>query len=153
MSGQIYRVTETNPRFDMELAELLKDSGLVSRMPGGGVVYASFDSGGSLTGVAAAKQMETDCLLKYVAVAAQLRGKGYGSSLVGRALTFCSGECERAWVLPDEDNLPFFERFGFEPATSDMIPDHISRSRDLKEVEIASFRVMLLEFPTKWPKV
>ncbi|MBU8922545.1 MAG: GNAT family N-acetyltransferase [Bacteroidales bacterium] len=153
MSGQIYKVTETNPRFEMELAILLKDTGLDSRESGGGVVYAAFDSGGSLTGAAAVRQMGADCLLKYVVVIEARRGKGLGSRLVGKALTFCSGECERAWVISGEDSMPFFERFGFEGATTDMIPDLIRRSRDLKEIEIASFRVLLLEFPTKWPKV
>ncbi len=153
MSAQVYKVTEANPRFDAELAGLLKETGLGSREPGGGVVYAAFDSDGSLAGAASARLMETECLFKYVAVTEARRGKGLGSSLVGKALTFCSGECERAWVISDEDSASFFTRFGFEMTTSDMIPDLLRRSRDLGEVEIASLRVLLLEFPAKWPKV
>ena len=49
MSGQVYRITETNPRFDMELTGLLKETGLVSREPGGGVVYANRLGSATLT--------------------------------------------------------------------------------------------------------
>jgi N-acetylglutamate synthase-like GNAT family acetyltransferase len=152
MSGQIFKVTESNPRFEMELAGLLEETGLTFRAPGGGVVYATFDSGGSLTGAATSRQVETECLFKYVAVTADMRAKGLGSGLVGKALTFCSGDCKRVWVISDEDHVTFFERFGFEMRSSDVIPDLIRRSKDLEEVEIASMQVLSLEFPAKWPK-
>jgi N-acetylglutamate synthase-like GNAT family acetyltransferase len=150
MSGQVFRITELNPSLEMELGALLESQRLDGRFSAGLDLYGIFDSDGSLAGIAGSKEFETECLLHFVAVKEDERGEGVGTALVSRILSNASGRCDRVWLLAPPGSEMYFERFGFEPATSDTIPDRIRESRELSGVEIASTRVMTLRLPETW---
>ncbi len=146
MSGQVFRITELNPKLEMEIAGLLESTGLLERYRAGGNLFGVFDSGGSLSGIAGSKEFETECLLQFVAVREDERGEGIGTTLVGRVLAASvSGGCERVWVLAVPGCEGYFGRFGFEPVASDRLPETIRNLQDMSGVEIASTRVMSLE--------
>ena len=150
MSGQVFRITELNPALEMEIAGLLESEHLKKRYVPGSDLFGIFDSDGSLAGITGSREYKTECLLHFVAVRADERGEGIGTGLVSRVLAYASGRCSRVWVFALPGSEGYFERFGFEPAASDTLPDRIRDSRDIAGFEIASTRVMSLKLPDSW---
>ena len=150
MSGQVFRITELNPKLEMEMAGLLESTGLRGRYRPGCDLFGIFDSDGSLSGIAGSREFETECLLQFVAVREDERGEGIGTTLVGRILAAASGGCDRVWVFAAPGSEGYFGRFGFEPVASDRLPERVRDSQDISGVEIASTRVMSLELPETW---
>jgi N-acetylglutamate synthase-like GNAT family acetyltransferase len=150
MSGQVFRITELNPKLDMEIAKLLESEDLAGRYCLGCDLFGIFDSDGSLAAVAGSREFETHCLLSFVAVREDERGEGFGTALVSRVLIHSSARCSDVWVLAAPGTEAYFERFGFEPAASDRVPGRVRGSRDLTGVKIASTRVMTLRLPDRW---
>jgi N-acetylglutamate synthase-like GNAT family acetyltransferase len=150
MSGQVFRITELNPQLEMEITVLLESEGMGERYSRDCILFGMFDSDGSLSGITGAKAYKTECLLHFVAVKESDRGEGAGTALVSRALAYASGRGSSVWLLAPPGCETYFERFGFEPATSDRLPARIRDSRELKGIEIASARVMTLALPDNW---
>ncbi len=151
MDGQVFKVTGLNPRLEMEIGRLMKESAMPVSWLEGPEIFARFDSQGSVAGVAGSRALGNDCILQFVAVRGDMRRQGVGSSLVGRVLDFYSGECERIFLLSRKDTEGFFERFGFGRISSDMIPDSIRNSKAVDGVEIARTIIMTHDLPRKWP--
>ena len=153
MSGQVFRITELNPRLEMEIGGLLGSERLSDRYSSDCDLFGIFDSDGSLAGITGSREFETECLLHFVAVREDERGEGIGTALVSRVLAYASGRCDSVWVLAVPGYEGYFERFGFEPATTDKIPDRVRDSRDLAGIEIASTKVMTLKLPESWHSI
>ena len=153
MSGQVFRITELNPKLEMEIAELLRSERLENRHFPGCDLFGIFDSDGSLAGITGSREFKTECLLHFVAVKKDKRGEGIGTALVSRVLSYASDRCDSAWVLAVPGSEVYFERFGFEPATTDRIPDRVRDSSDLAGIEIASTKVMTLRLPESWQSI
>ena len=150
MSGQVFRITELNPRLEMEIGGLLGSERLSDRYSSDCDLFGIFDSDGSLAGITGSREFETECLLHFVAVREDERGEGIGTALVSRVLAHASGRNDNVWALVVPGCEGYFERFGFEHATTGMIPDRIRDSRDLAGMEIASTKVMMLRLPESW---
>lgn len=151
MNGSIYRITELNPKLTMEIARLLELTGQASRNMSGGELFGSFGSGGEVTGISGGRRIETDCLIRFVAVHEEARHDGIGSALLSRLLSFYADSSEAAWVLAPKGSGAFFTRFGFERVMSDILPPAVRESRDVAGIEIAAAEIMMLELPKKWP--
>jgi len=151
MSGQIYKITGISPKLSMDVKSLLEDEGLAGRYLPGADLFAAFDSEGGLEGAAGSNRFETECLLRFVAVRAASRRRGIGSGLVGHALGYYAGRCRRMWAVAPLRSAGFFERFGFRAVTTDRLPPAVRNSRDLRDVEIARAKVLLMDLPRKWP--
>ncbi|MBQ6120391.1 MAG: GNAT family N-acetyltransferase, partial [Clostridia bacterium] len=54
-----------------------------------------------------------DWELKNLAVAPEMRGKGYGARLLGHLFRVLSARCDRLFVGTSTGNVTFYERFGF----------------------------------------
>jgi N-acetylglutamate synthase-like GNAT family acetyltransferase len=153
MSGQIFRITELNPKLEMEIAELLRSEGLDNRYSPGCDLYGIFDSDSTLAGITGMREFKTECLLHFVAVKEPERGEGKGTALVSKVLAYASGRCRSVWLFATHGSAGYFERFGFEPAASDRIPVKIRGSQDITGIEIASTKVMKLVLPETWPSI
>jgi N-acetylglutamate synthase-like GNAT family acetyltransferase len=151
MGGQVFRITELNPTVEMEISRLLEAVRLENRFSSRCDLFGVFDSEGSLAGITGSREFEEECLLHFLAVRENERGSGLGTALVSRVLSYVSGRCERIWVLARPGTETYFERFGFESATSALLPERIRESRDLAEIEIASAKIMTLVLPEGWP--
>jgi N-acetylglutamate synthase-like GNAT family acetyltransferase len=151
MEGEIYKVTEENPLISMTISRLLSEAGLSERSAAGADIFACFSSDGTVLGIASGRQFGTDSLLVYITVAKELRGRGTGSRLVNRILSYYSGACARSFVLSPEGAEGFFEKFGFRRETSDKLPQAIRESRAAAAIELAANTVMELDLPKKWP--
>jgi GNAT superfamily N-acetyltransferase len=150
MSGQVFRITELNPQLEMEIERLLGSENLGGRFTPDCILFGIFDSHGSLVGITGARAYKSECLLHFLAVREDGRGEGKGTALLSRALAYASGRGSSAWLLAIPGSEGYFERFGFERATSDMLPDRIRDSRELAGIEIASTQVMKLGLPENW---
>lgn len=137
----------------MDAAELLDDTGLSARRFPGGDMFASFSSDGRLLGLASSRRFDSDCFLRYVAVRDGSRLDGIGSSLVGRILSYYSGECEKIFLVSPPDTADFFVRFGFAKINPGKLPEDIRESKELQSVSISTSVVMGLELPRKWPMI
>ncbi len=137
----------------MEIGELLESERLASRYSLDCDLFGIFDSDGSLAGITGSREFETEYLLHFVAVREDERGEGIGTALVSRVLAYASSRCESVWVLAVPGYEEYFERFGFEPATTDKIPGRVRDSRDLAGIEIASTKVMTLRLPERWQSI
>ena len=51
--------------------------------------------------------------LKNLAVAPEMRGKGYGGRMLRHLFNVLSAKCDRLFVGTSPDNVPFYEHFGF----------------------------------------
>ncbi|HSG27865.1 MAG TPA: GNAT family N-acetyltransferase [Candidatus Krumholzibacterium sp.] len=151
MDQDICRVTEPDSRLTAEIGRLLERTGQGPRNAPGGVLFAAFGPEGELTGISGGRRIETDALIRFVAVVEERRHKGIGSALLSRVLSCFADGCETAWVLASRGTGEFFTRFGFEPVRSDMLPAHLRESRDLKDLEIAATEIFRLELPKRWP--
>ena len=138
MSGQVFRITELNPRLEMEIGGLLESEGLKNRYSSDCHLFGIFDSDGSLAGITGAREFEKECLLHFV---------------VSRVLAYVSDRCDSVWVLAVPGSEKYFERFGFGLATTDKIPESVRDSRDLAGIEIASTKVMTLRLPESWQSI
>ena len=153
MSGQVFRITELNPRLEMEIGGLLESEGLKNRYSSDCHLFGIFDSDGSLAGITGAREFEKECLLHFVVVRDEERGEGIGTGLVSRVLAYVSDRCDSVWVLAVPGSEKYFERFGFGLATTDKIPESVRDSRDLAGIEIASTKVMTLRLPESWQSI
>jgi N-acetylglutamate synthase-like GNAT family acetyltransferase len=153
MSGQVFRITELNPKLEMEIMRLLDAEGLVGRYSPGCDLYGIFDSDSSLAGITGSRQFKTECLLHFVAVKGPERGEGIGTALVSRVLAYASGRCSSVWLLAPPGCEGYFEKFGFETAASDRIPERIRGSKDIAGIEIAAMKVMTLTLPDSWQSI
>ena len=150
MSGQVFRITELNPTLEMEIAGLLGSEHLENRYRPGCDLFGIFDSDGSLAGITGSRVFKTECLLHFVAVREDERGEGIGTGLVSKVLANSSGKCSSVWLFALQGSETYFERFGFEPATTDRVPERIRDSQDVAGIEIASTKVMTLGLPDSW---
>jgi N-acetylglutamate synthase-like GNAT family acetyltransferase len=150
MSGEVFRITELNPRLEMEIGRLLGTGSLGDRFTTACDMFGIFGSDESLAGIAGCLEIEKECLLHFVIVREGSRGEGVGTALVSRVLAHSSGRCEGAWVLATPGSEVYFERFGFERISTDRIPSGIGTALDRLGVEIASTRVMTLRLPESW---
>ena len=153
MSGQIFRITELNPTLEMEMTGLLESERLENRYSTECELFGIFDSDGSLAGITGSREFKTECLLHFVAVKDDERGEGIGTALVSKVLANASERCSRVWVLALPGSEGYFERFGFEPATTDRVPERIRDSQDVAGIEIASTKVMTLRLPDSWQSI
>jgi len=153
MSGQIFRITELNPTLEMEMTGLLESERLENRYSTECDLFGIFDSDGSLAGITGSREFKTECLLHFVAVKDDERGEGIGTALVSKVLANASERCSRVWVLALPGSEGYFERFGFEPATTDRVPERIRDSQDVAGIEIASTKVMTLRLPDSWQSI
>lgn len=153
MSGQVFRITELNPKLEMEITGLLESEGLGGRYCPGCDLYGIFDSDSSLAGITGSREFKTECLLHFIAVKELERGEGIGTALVSRVLAYASGRCKRVWLLAPPGSAGYFERFGFETAASDRIPERIRGSKDITGIEIAAMKVMKLTLPDSWQSI
>jgi N-acetylglutamate synthase-like GNAT family acetyltransferase len=153
MTGQVFRITELNPTLEMEITGLLASERLGGRYRPGCDLYGIFDSNGSLAGITGSREFKTECLLHFVAVRDDERGEGKGTGLVSRVLAYASGRCSSVWLFALPGSEGYFERFGFETAASDRVPERIRDSQDVAGIEIASTRVMTLRLPDSWPAI
>jgi N-acetylglutamate synthase-like GNAT family acetyltransferase len=153
MSGQVFRITELNPKLEMEITRLLGSEGLSGRYTARCILFGIFDSDGSLAGITGSREFEAECLLHFVAVREDERGEGIGTALVSRVLAHVSDRSDRVWVFAVPGSEGYFERFGFEHATTDRIPGCVRNSRDMAGTEIASTNVMVLRLPESWQSI
>ena len=153
MTGQVFRITELNPTLEMEINGLLESESLGGRYCPGCDLFGIFDSDGSLAGITGSREFKTECLLHFVAVREDERGEGKGTGLVSRVLAYASGNCSDVWLLALPGSEGYFERFGFEPATTDRLPERIRNSQDVASIEIASTKVMTLRLPDSWQSI
>ncbi|MBN1164248.1 MAG: GNAT family N-acetyltransferase [Candidatus Krumholzibacteriota bacterium] len=151
MDGLVFKVTELNPRLEMDIRDLVEAAGAGDRWIPGGDLFARFDSEGSALGIAGAREFELDCLIELVVVREDWRGKGIGSGLVNKILGYYAGECERVFALADNYTVDFFARFGFESGRRERLPEAIRDFLDIHGVEIASMVIMDIGLPRKWP--
>ncbi len=142
-----------NPTLEMEIAGLLESERLENRYAPGCDLFGIFDSDGSLAGITGSREFKTECLLQFVAVNEDERGEGKGTGLVSRVLAYASGRCSRVWLLALPGSEGYFERFGFEPATTDRLPERIRDSKEVAGIEIASTKVMTLRLPDSWQAI
>lgn len=153
MSGQVFRITELNPKLEMEIMGLLESEGLEGRYCPGCDLYGIFDSDSSLAGITGSREFKTECLLHFIAVKELERGEGIGTALVSRVLAYASARCSSVWLLAPPGSTGYFERFGFETAASDRIPERIRESKDISGIEIAAMKVMKLTLPDNWQSI
>jgi N-acetylglutamate synthase-like GNAT family acetyltransferase len=153
MSGQVFRITELNPTLEMEIAGLLESESLENRYSTECELFGIFDSDGSLAGITGSREFKTECLLHFVVVRDDERGEGIGTGLVSKVLAYASERCSRVWVFALPGSEVYFERFGFEPATTDRVPERIRDSRAVAGIEIASTKVMTLKLPDSWQSI
>ena len=145
----IVKVTELNPQLEMEVFDILEEAELASRWLSGSELFVKFDSQGGVQGVACANEFGKDCLIHLVAVRENSRGKGTGSALVNHVLGYFSGRCERIYILAEEAQ-GFFRHFGFKAVSTDMLPESITGSKEIKGFITTGTVVMLLELPHRW---
>jgi N-acetylglutamate synthase-like GNAT family acetyltransferase len=153
MSGQVFRITELNPKLEMEIIGLLESEGLANRYCPGCDLYGIFDSDSSLAGIAGARMFKTECLLHFIAVRGPERGEGIGTALVSKVLANASITCSSVWLFSTPGAARYFERFGFESERSDKVPQRVRDSREVSGMEIASTKVMRLHLPDSWPSI
>ncbi len=153
MSGQVFRITELNPKLEMEIAGLLESEHLDKRYSPGCDLFGIFDSDSSLAGIAGSREFKTECLLLFVAVREIERGEGIGTALVSKVLAHTSGRCSGVWLLAAPGSEGYFERFGFEYEATDRMPERVRDSQDVSGIEIASTKVMRLTLPESWPPI
>ena len=150
MSGQVFRITELNPKLRMEIIGLLESERLGNRYSPGCDLFGIFDSDSSLAGITGSREFKTECLLLFVAVKEIERGEGIGTALVSKVLAHAADECSSVWLLAAPGSEVYFERFGFEHETTDRMPERVRDSQDVSGIEIASTKVMRLTLPESW---
>jgi N-acetylglutamate synthase-like GNAT family acetyltransferase len=150
MSGEVFRITELNPRLEMEVGRLLGAGELGRRFTAECDLFGIFDPDGSLAGIAGCMEIEKECLLQFVMVREAERGEGIGTALVSRILARSSDGCDGAWVFATPGSEGYFARFGFEEAATDRIPARMRAALDRMGIEIASTRVMTVRLPENW---
>jgi ubiquinone/menaquinone biosynthesis C-methylase UbiE/N-acetylglutamate synthase-like GNAT family acetyltransferase len=104
--------------------------------------YVVAESGGGIAGVAGIERYGPHALLRSVAVAAPLRGKGVGEALVHDRLAAAeSGGAEDVWLLTTTAER-WFPRFGFTPAARAAVPEPLQASAEVRHACPASASVL-----------
>lgn len=85
-------------------------------------------SGGDVVGCAALELHEPDALLRSVAVAPELRGRGLGERLTAAVLDLARARLARRVYLLTETAAGFFPRFGFRTIDRATICGPVTRS-------------------------
>lgn len=88
------------------------------------------DERGELAGSAGLEVYSRSAVLRSVAVASSLRGRGLGSRLTQAALDLAARLGVRRVYLFTADAGPFFARFGFRPIHPDEVDPAIAGSRE-----------------------
>jgi len=153
MNERFFKITEANPAIEMEIGALLGAAGLEERFTGSPELFAALDGEGGLLALSGARDLEEECLIEFIAVRRDGRGKGTGSRLMGRVLGYFAGRSRRAWLFSTTGSAGFFERFGFESILPDRVPGQVRDSRAVAGIEIAGTVPMLLALPSRWPVI
>jgi amino-acid N-acetyltransferase len=95
-----------------------------------------------VVGCAALELYASGVLLRSVAVAASIRGRGVGEQLTRAALTLARDERVPAAFLLTTTAARFFPRFGFEPIARDEVPADVRQSIEFTSACPASAVVM-----------
>ena len=78
-----------------------------------GELYALTVNGQSAAVAVVTEREDGDWEIKNLAVAPDLRGKGYGAKLLQHLFRVLCARCGRLYVGTSEGNVPFYEHFGF----------------------------------------
>jgi GNAT superfamily N-acetyltransferase len=119
---QVVRITEPNPRLEMEVRALCEAEGLPAPPFKEAVCFVLFDSRGSVEGAAFVSAGDDTCFLHALVVRGDSRKKGLGSALVSHILSQYSITHERMFLAP-KDARDFFERFGFREVPREQVPE------------------------------
>jgi N-acetylglutamate synthase-like GNAT family acetyltransferase/SAM-dependent methyltransferase len=142
-----WTVRRAVPRDRSEVEALLKASGLVEdglalAFPQG---YVIAESGGRVAGVAGIERHGRHALLRSVAVAEPLRGKGVGEVLVHDRLAAAEAEgATDVWLLTTTADR-WFPRFGFTRVPREAIPAPLQQSAEVSHACPASAAVLRRE--------
>lgn len=101
---------------------------------------------GRLVGCAALELYGRAALLRSVAVAAPLRGRGVGQALTSAALALARGRGVRTVYLLTETAAQFFPKFGFAVVTRASVEPAVLQSTEFTTACPASALVMALAF-------
>jgi amino-acid N-acetyltransferase len=97
---------------------------------------------GAIVGCAALESYPNGVLLRSVAVAAPIRGRGVGQQLTDAALRLARNEGAPAAFLLTNTAAQFFPRFGFDRITRAEVPDDVRQSIEFVSACCASAVVM-----------
>ncbi len=81
-----------------------------------GELYALFVDGAPAGEMVLVSRWDGAMELKNLAVAAGMRGRGYGAALVRHAFQLCAPRGDKLYVGTSPANVAFYEKLGFEPA-------------------------------------
>ena len=149
MEGLVVKVTELNPRLDMEIRDLLADTGRGRPTFEECDLFVRMDDAGRLIGVAYCVAGDEYCHLLDVAVRRESRGEGQGSMIINHLLTHYASACDMMYVVAEEEG--FFERFGFERIPHDRLPEEVRRRAEAGG-ERAHGTAMELELQSQWTR-
>jgi N-acetylglutamate synthase-like GNAT family acetyltransferase len=149
MEELVVKVTELNPPLEKEIRDLLADMGKSSAGFEECELFARMDQAGHVLGVACTLEGEGYCQLLFVAVRRDARRRGTGSMIVNHVLSHYAGACDAMYLFTEDEG--FFERFGFERAPEDRLPEDVRRrvgySGATKQVT-----AMQIELPGHWTR-
>jgi N-acetylglutamate synthase-like GNAT family acetyltransferase len=98
--------------------------------------------GPHIVGSAALETYGSSALLRSVAVANELRGRGVGQLLTAEALALARRLGVTSIFLLTETAAEFFPKFGFEPISRDRIPAEVQQSVEFKSACPASAQAL-----------
>lgn len=125
----------------LEAAGLPRE-GVRDEFPAG---YAVIDGPEGLVAAAGVETYGDHGLLRSVAVAADQRGQGLGTTLVRERVVWAGARgLSRVWLLTTTAG-PFFRALGFEPATRDAAPAALAASPELAHACPASAECLALD--------
>ena len=96
------------------LKEADPSEAMISRYLDEGELYALLISGRTI-GVAVLVKRDDGALeLKNLAIAEEMRGRGYGEKLLKHLIKLCASRTDKLYVGTSDKNVPFYERLGFK---------------------------------------
>jgi N-acetylglutamate synthase-like GNAT family acetyltransferase len=150
LEGQVVKVTELNPQLGMEIRKLLGTVEGRFTLPVGCELFAMLNPAGQVLGAACVAGFDECCLLLFIAVRPDERGRGTGSMVVNHVLTDYAGKCERMYLFTEA--VGFFERFGFTRMDRDRLPDEIYRCAEEGGILTQEAVAMSIDLPKSWAR-
>ena len=113
---EIRRIVAGKEAYLPLLLEADPSEGMIDRYLEAGELYALLADGQTVgVGVIAARE-DGAMEVKNLAIAEDLRGRGYGRKLLEHLVKLCAGRCEALYVGTSPANVPFYEKLGFKKA-------------------------------------
>ena len=111
-----------------------------------GELYALMVNGQTAAVAVVTRRGDGACEIKNLAVAPELRGRGYGGRMLRHLFKVLAARCDRAYVGTSTGNVAFYERFGF--TRDGVIPNFFIDNYDapiVEDGEILKDMIMLVK--------